>query len=254
MHIQEIEYLGEYDIPPSLMGSLLSSWYTFSSIKKKHNISQISLIYEDKNEKCIELKIRDLLFFSTYRYIRFIDIAPHIIQTDEIFAFRRLKLNTKKDFQDQIDNQLINRIISSIFIILNKANKSAVYMSFLIGSEKDNDIINNSKLLLSELNRLSSPRSSNIPNYSRQKKDHLVLQSKPEYHKDAYFDPYLILEIPYGASIQEIKKAFRKKVKEFHPDLMHTSQNLREDSVRRFLKIKEAYEYLMRIKDDFYTV
>ena len=50
-------------------------------------------------------------------------------------------------------------------------------------------------------------------------------------------DPYDVLGVPRDASDDEIKEAYREKVKEFHPD---TSD--REDAAEMFMKVKEAYE------------
>jgi len=51
---------------------------------------------------------------------------------------------------------------------------------------------------------------------------------------------YEILDLPDGASKQEIKKAYRKLAFKFHPD-----KNKSEGSDTRFLEISEAYEMLM---------
>ena len=51
---------------------------------------------------------------------------------------------------------------------------------------------------------------------------------------------YEILDLPDGASKQEIKKAYRKLAFKFHPD-----KNKLEGSDTRFLEISEAYEMLM---------
>ena len=50
-------------------------------------------------------------------------------------------------------------------------------------------------------------------------------------------NPYEVLGVPRDASDNEIKEAYREKVKEFHPD---TSE--REDTAEMFMKVKEAYE------------
>ncbi len=60
------------------------------------------------------------------------------------------------------------------------------------------------------------------------------------------FDKYYrVLEIPIGASDQEIKKAYRSMAKKYHPDRSHTV-GTRE----QFIRINEAYEILMR-KDQY---
>ena len=54
-------------------------------------------------------------------------------------------------------------------------------------------------------------------------------------------DPYKILGISPGASQEEIKKAYRQKAKENHPDL-HPED---PDSTRKMNEINEAYDMLM---------
>jgi len=48
-----------------------------------------------------------------------------------------------------------------------------------------------------------------------------------------------ILGLDLSATVQEIKSAYRRKSKEYHPDLNHSP-----DAQAKFLQIKEAYEYL----------
>jgi len=53
-------------------------------------------------------------------------------------------------------------------------------------------------------------------------------------------DYYRVLELQRGCSIDEIKKAYRKKAREYHPDL----NNLPE-AKEMFILVTEAYEFLM---------
>lgn len=53
-------------------------------------------------------------------------------------------------------------------------------------------------------------------------------------------DYYKILELSHESSVEEIKKAYRKKAREFHPDINH-SPNAKD----QFICITEAYEFLV---------
>src|SRR5438132_4172426 len=55
-----------------------------------------------------------------------------------------------------------------------------------------------------------------------------------------YKDYYQILGVPRGASDAEIKKAFRKLAREFHPDVAKDKKKAEE----KFKEINEAYEVL----------
>ena len=54
-------------------------------------------------------------------------------------------------------------------------------------------------------------------------------------------DPYRILGVPQGASEDVIKKAYRKKAKEYHPDL-HPNDPV---AVQKMQEVNEAYDMLM---------
>lgn len=56
---------------------------------------------------------------------------------------------------------------------------------------------------------------------------------------------YNILELPSSASLNEIKRAFRIKAKQYHPDL-----NSKPGAKELFLKINEAYSVLLNLKQN----
>lgn len=54
-------------------------------------------------------------------------------------------------------------------------------------------------------------------------------------------DPYLLLEVPHNATIDDIKKAYRRLAKRWHPDNNGGSK----DAEERFKSIQTAYECLI---------
>lgn len=58
-------------------------------------------------------------------------------------------------------------------------------------------------------------------------------------------NPYEILGIKEGASQEEIKKAYHKQVKKYHPD-KHQDNPLYELAEEKLREINEAYEYLTK--------
>ncbi len=53
-------------------------------------------------------------------------------------------------------------------------------------------------------------------------------------------DYYNVLEISPGSSIDEIKRAYRKLAREYHPDINHTAA-----AQDMFIRVTEAYEFLI---------
>lgn len=54
-------------------------------------------------------------------------------------------------------------------------------------------------------------------------------------------DPYKVLGIPHGSTEAEVKKAYRKKAKEYHPDL-HPNDPI---AIQKMQEVNEAYDMLM---------
>src|SRR6266446_3477238 len=64
-------------------------------------------------------------------------------------------------------------------------------------------------------------------------------------------DLYIILEVGRAASVNEIKRAFRKLARRYHPDINPGDRHAEE----RFKRITEAYEILSDpLKREFYNV
>src|SRR5260221_13431843 len=55
-----------------------------------------------------------------------------------------------------------------------------------------------------------------------------------------YKDYYKIIGVPRGAGADDIKKAFRKLARKYHPDVNHGDKKAEE----KFKEINEAYEVL----------
>ncbi|QSX04697.1 J domain-containing protein [Sedimentibacter sp. zth1] len=56
-------------------------------------------------------------------------------------------------------------------------------------------------------------------------------------------DPYEVLGIKRGASKDEIKAAYRKLAKQYHPD-MHVNNPLKELAQEKFIEVQQAYDEL----------
>ncbi|MBW2178682.1 MAG: DnaJ domain-containing protein [Deltaproteobacteria bacterium] len=59
--------------------------------------------------------------------------------------------------------------------------------------------------------------------------------------------PYDILEVPRGASQDEIKTAYKKLVGKYHPDkVVHLGEEFKALAENRFREIQDAYEILKK--------
>ena len=93
-------------------------------------------------------------------------------------------------------------------------------------------------------------RSSSYQNYyyqSRQSFEQNQGSSEKQTHtQNSPDDPYTILNVPRGASPEEIKKAYRELANKYHPDkVVHLGDEFRELAEKRFKEIEEAYRKLV---------
>lgn len=71
---------------------------------------------------------------------------------------------------------------------------------------------------------------------------------KAMYFRDAESD-YKILEIEPSASVEEIKKAYRKMAVKFHPDkVLDLGEEVQKAAKEKFQKVQEAYENIKKQK------
>ena len=63
----------------------------------------------------------------------------------------------------------------------------------------------------------------------------------------AYKDYYEVLGVSKTASEDEIKSAYRKLAKKYHPDkLQHMDEAYQKGAQEKFTKVQEAYEQLQK--------
>ena len=57
---------------------------------------------------------------------------------------------------------------------------------------------------------------------------------------------YEVLELPYGSDFQEVKKAYRRLLKKYHPDLFQGDEKKQKTAQKVTEEINEAYTYFER--------
>ena len=62
------------------------------------------------------------------------------------------------------------------------------------------------------------------------------------------FDPYSVLGISRDASDEEIKKAYRKLSRKYHPDANINNPN-KAQAEEKFKEVQQAYEQIMKEKE-----
>ena len=72
---------------------------------------------------------------------------------------------------------------------------------------------------------------------------------RAKYSLEALKTPYTVLGVRTDSTNDEIKKAYRNKASEFHPDrVVHLGQNKVEEAHLMFLEVQNAYSELERIR------
>merc|ERR1719445_2219237 len=78
-----------------------------------------------------------------------------------------------------------------------------------------------------------------------QKYRHLLREAKQSLLMETRVDYYAVLDLEKSAADAEIRKAYFRKSKEYHPDKhANESEDLKEEFSRKFKLAKEAYELL----------
>ena len=91
-----------------------------------------------------------------------------------------------------------------------------------------------------------SQKAGSRDDQTGQTADHQRSRSADE-NKRGRPDPYTVLEIDPGASIDEIKAAYRRLAAQYHPDkVQHLGEEIQELAEMRFKEIQQAYDFLVR--------
>ena len=61
-------------------------------------------------------------------------------------------------------------------------------------------------------------------------------------------DPYSVLGVSRDASMDEIKKAYRKLSRKYHPDANINNPN-KEQAEEMFKQVQQAYDQIRRVSD-----
>ena len=65
-------------------------------------------------------------------------------------------------------------------------------------------------------------------------------------------NPYDVLGVPYGASEDEVKKAYRKLSRIYHPDANVNNPN-KAQAEEKFKQVQQAYQQIMKEKEQGYS-
>ena len=81
----------------------------------------------------------------------------------------------------------------------------------------------------------------------RQRQEREQKEQSESASKQKSFDPYEVLGVKRGCSYEEAKKAYLKKMKEYHPDKVdHLGEELKELALKKAKEITKAWEQLQK--------
>jgi len=83
-----------------------------------------------------------------------------------------------------------------------------------------------------------------------QKKSNIKIDEDDALKNLTLSDAYKILEVEPKASIEEIKKAYKAKVKQYHPDLVQNlGREIQELANRKLLEINYAFNLILKQRE-----
>jgi len=83
-----------------------------------------------------------------------------------------------------------------------------------------------------------------------QKKSNIKIDEDDALKNLTLSDAYKILEVEANASIEEIRKAYKAKVKQYHPDLVQNlGREIQELANRKLLKINYAFNLILKQRE-----
>ena len=83
-----------------------------------------------------------------------------------------------------------------------------------------------------------------------QKKSNLKIDEDDALKNLTLSEVYKILEVEANASIEEIRKAYKAKVKQYHPDLVQNlGREIQELANRKLLKINYAFNLILKQRE-----
>jgi DnaJ like chaperone protein len=172
------------------------------------------------------------------------DIAKIFPKKDEAKAYLKEIFNEEKNIKNNIDE-----IASALYIALrNDKQKSHMMLMFLINlsfidghfSQQEEKLI---MKIAAFLHVSQNDLDAMISRFS-QMHSSATTQSSIE-------DAYKLLEVDESATLESIKKAYRKAVKRHHPDLMKAqgkSDEYIEEATKKMQEINAAYEMIKKVK------
>lgn len=124
-----------------------------------------------------------------------------------------------------------------------------------LAPEKDSyqTIVNNEddelKRIIDELNKPKQEHKSNQRNTNYQQKNNSESSAKQNKQMD-WDTACQVLNITKDSSIDEIKAAYKNKIKEYHPDKVSSlGVELKQLAAQKTLEINSAYEFIKKLKN-----
>ena len=216
----------------------------------------------------------------------FLDLSIRIFQTDKSISdneINRIKIYMTKEFGHEIGIEAVNYIKENYKKRINIKKTCSNYLKMehlyrlnlfrqlfaittLNGSVTEKEerllkiIANNLRIgkryYFNVRKTFIKEKRKSSTSYKKEKKTEYKEKQHSNYNKkrkftDSFFsksvNAYIVLGVDKNASKTEIKKAYRKLVKLYHPDkLLNKNELYRKKAKERFNEINEAYEYIVK--------